>query len=348
MRSSGHRTRTWIRRRSTTRTRPRADIHGLAAIVIACTTVSWSLLSVSGAGAAENRDGAVDRAYFMLSNGIDLRAFGDASTRRLLNRVRGVGKEFGAPQRARYCRLKEISDEVQWVVNDLETGETISRSANAEELYFGASVAKLFVAAALLEKQSGRFSRAQLGQLVKMIVVSDNVAWLALQRQVGEDGTLNSGREAVQAFVERMGYPAIQGFQGWIVKQDGTRVHGNELNALALSQFLSDTYRRKYEGAEVLWKIMQATRTGKGKIDKYTPRHVHVGGKTGTYSGPNASPATVRLTTIRARNHAAVLMIGSHHYGISILTNTGSSEDVAVLGGGLMREYLGVDERVEC
>ena len=36
------------------------------------------------------------------------------------------------------------------------------------------------------------------------------------------------------------------------------------------------------------------------------------------------------------------------YYGLSILTNTGSSEDVAILGGGLIREYLDLDERADC
>ena len=76
------------------------------------------------------------------------------------------------------------------------------------------------------------------------------------------------------------------------------------LTALALAQFLHDTYQRKYPGADVLWKVMQATRTGKGKIDKFTPANVYLGGKTGTYSGPNASPETVDLPTIEARGVA--------------------------------------------
>ncbi len=234
------------------------------------------------------------------------------------------------------------------MLNDLETGEIISRSANADQLFFGASVSKLFVAAALLNKQQGSLKKSQLDQLVRMIVVSDNRAWKDLQRQVGEDGTNDSGREAVDRFVQQMGYADIKGFQGWMRKKDGTRIHGNELNALQLSNFLYDTYQRRYEGAEVLWKVMHATRTGRRKIDKYTPSDVFIGGKTGTYHGPNASPDTIPHATIKAQNHAAVLQIDTKFFGLSVLTNTGSDEVVAVLGGGLIREYLGVGERVDC
>ena len=86
---------------------------------------------------------------------------------------------------------------------------------------------------------------------------------------------------------------------------------------------------------------MQATVTGRQRINKYAPQNVFVGGKTGTYDGPNASPATVNLKSIRARNHVVNLKIGNKIYGLSILSNTGSGEDVAaqvramapVLGG---------------
>ena len=35
-------------------------------------------------------------------------------------------------------------------------------------------------------------------------------------------------------------------------------------------------------------------------------------------------------------------------YVLSILSNTGRNEDVAVLGGGLMREYLRVEPAITC
>ena len=292
--------------------------------------------------------GINDKLFFTLDNRLDLRAFGGQQVKRLLTRVKGKGEVFSVKQALSYCKLKKNSQQIQWVVNDLQTGEIISKSANANKLFFGASVSKLFVAAALLHKQQGKLNKAQLNQLVKMIVVSDNYAWKALQREVGDDGTNDSGRAAVDKFVQHMGYADIKGFQGWLNKKDGTKIHGNELNTIQLSNFLHDTYQGNYAGAKVLWKIMHATKTGRRKIDKYTPSHIYIGGKTGTYHGPNASPETVRLPTVRAHNHAAVLEINDKYYGISILSNTGSSEDVAILAGGLMREYLGVGERINC
>ncbi|MDJ0890637.1 MAG: serine hydrolase [Gammaproteobacteria bacterium] len=285
-----------------------------------------------------------DKAFFTLDNDVDLRESLGAKASKLLALAKGQGMEFGAAQAKRYCTLKNDHERVQWVLNDLETGEVISRSANADKRFFGASVSKLFVAAALLDKQQGTLDTSQLDHLVRMIVVSDNLSWKELQRQAGELGTNDSGREAVDEFVQRMGYSDTKGFQGWLRKKDGTRIHGNELNALELSQFLYDTYHGNYPGAEVLWKVMHATRTGRSRIDKYTPSYVNIGGKTGTYDGPNASPQTIQHETIRARNHVAVMKIDDKYYGLSILSNTGRNEDVAVLGGGLIREYLGVED----
>jgi hypothetical protein len=298
------------------------------------------------AHAAEKRRVA-DDTFFTLENGTNLRILGGKTISHMLVRIRGQGNDFGEAQRKRYCKLKH-AEKIQWALNDLETGEFISRSANADELYFGASVAKLYVAAALLNKQNGHFDRNQLTLMVKMIVVSSNSAWKELQRQAGDDGTDDSGRAAVDAFVQSMGYTNTKGFQGWWNKEDGTRIHGNELSSVELAKFVHDTYHRRYKGAEVLWEIMQATVTGRQRINKYAPQNVFVGGKTGTYDGPNASPATVKLKSIRARNHVVNLKIDDKSYGLAILSNTGSGEDVAILGGGLMREYLGVEPNVTC
>ena len=296
--------------------------------------------------AAEKRGVTAD-GFFSLENGTNLRRFGDRTVGKMLVRIKGQGKYFGEEQRRRFCRLKQAR-KIQWVLNDLETGKIISRSNNADERYFGASVAKLFVAAALLNKQKGYFNKSQLTLLVRMIVVSSNSAWKELQRQTGDDGTDDSGRAVVDAFVRSMGYTNTMGFQGWWQKKDGTRIHGNELNSAELAKFLYDTYQRHYPGAEVLWEIMQATTTGRHRINKYTPKTIFVGGKTGTYDGPNASPATIIHNRIRARNHVATLKIGNDIYGLSILSNTGSGEDVAILAGGLMREYLGIEPTVGC
>ena len=323
-------------------------LHDIVIKTMACLIISSMVVVLAEESHCQEQARTNDKDYFTLDDRTDLRYLGGKSAARLLTRIKGKGHQFGAQQRKRYCELKSSSERIQWVLNDLETGEIISQSADPNKLFFGASVSKLFVAAALLNKQKGELNKAQLNQLVKMIVVSNNRAWKELQRQTGNDGSDDSGRAAIDNFVQKMGYADIKAFQGWMKEKDGTRIHGNELNARQLANFLYDTYQRNYAGAEVLWKVMHATRTGRRKIDKYTPSDVFIGGKTGTYHGPNVSPKTIRLPTIRAQNHAAVLNINGRYYGLSILTNTGSDEAVAILGGGLMREYLGIGEKIVC
>jgi len=288
-----------------------------------------------------------DEQFFTLHSGTNLRSFGGPEVRQLLFRKHGGGAAFGIKQQKLYCALKH-NKQIQWTLSDLETGKILSKSDNAGEAFFGASASKIFVAAALLDKQNGEISKKQLVLMTNMIVRSSNPAWKELQRQVGETGTDDSGRQAVHAFIRKMGYENLRGFQGWMRQKDGSRLHGNELNSLAISRFLFDTYHNRYPGAEILWKIMHACRTGRKKINKYTPKNIYIAGKTGTYHGPNESKSTIRHNTIKARNHVTVLDINGKYYSLTILSNTGRDEDVAVLGGGLMREYLGVDSPVHC
>ena len=93
---------------------------------------------------------------------------------------------------------------------------------------------------------------------------------------------------------------------------------------------------------------MHACRTGSNKINKYTPNSIYIAGKTGTYHGINESKKTIKFDAIKARNHATVFKVDEKEYSLTILSNTGQDEDVAVLGGGLMREYLGVEKGVRC
>lgn len=288
-----------------------------------------------------------DEQFFTLHSGTNLRSFGGPEVRKLLFRKRGGGAAFGVKQQRLYCKLKK-NKQIQWTLSDLESGKIISRSDNATDVFFGASTSKIFVAAALLDKQDGELSKKQLILMTNMIVRSSNPAWKELQRQAGTNGTDDSGRQAVHAFIKKMGYENLRAFQGWMIRQDGTRLHGNELNSLAVAQFLFDTYHNRYPGAEILWKIMHATRTGRKKINKYTPKNIYIAGKTGTYHGPNESKSTIRYNAIKARNHATVFNINGKYYSLTILSNTGRDEDVAVLGGGLMREFLGVDRPVKC
>jgi len=305
------------------------------------------LLLLPFASHAANDRTMDNEQFFTLKSGTNLRSFGGPEVRHLLFRKHGEGVPYGVRQQKLYSALKK-NNNIQWTLSDLETGKIISRSANADKVFFGASTSKIFVAAALLDKQDGELSKKQLILMTRMIVRSNNPAWKELQRQTGTTGTDDSGREAVHRFVQKMSYENLRAFQGWMKREDGSRLHGNELNSLAIAKFLFDTYHNRYPGAEILWKIMHATRTGRKKINKYTPTDIYIAGKTGTYHGKNESKDTINHATINAHNHATLLEVNGKYYSLTILSNTGRDEDVAVLGGGLMREYLGVDRRGNC
>ncbi|MCP4667942.1 MAG: serine hydrolase [Deltaproteobacteria bacterium] len=275
--------------------------------------------------------------FFLLNDGRDLREMGGDITRKKLTLVRSKGSHtFGQKEGRQYCALRKRRD-IQWVLSDLETGDILSQSKNAKKIFFGASASKIFVAAALLNKQKGKLTPSQFRLMTQMIVVSSNTAWLELQKQAGDGESDDSGREAVDRFTRKMGYENIRGFQGWWRES----MHGNELNALALSRFLFDTYHNTYPGAEILWKLMYACKTGTNKGNYYMPKGVYIGGKTGTYHGPNTSPRTMAWETIMARNHVMIFNMGGRQYGLSILSNRGKDRDVAILAGGLVREYIG-------
>ena len=67
--------------------------------------ISLSFLGLNQVFSAENSR-ITDEAFFTLENGINLRHYGGKSIRALLIQNKGQGKNFGATQRKRYCRLK--------------------------------------------------------------------------------------------------------------------------------------------------------------------------------------------------------------------------------------------------
>jgi hypothetical protein len=265
---------------------------------------------------------------------------------RSLSLSRGSGQSFSANPRALFERIREVSKSqagypVQWVLMDLDTHQVLERSAEAGRKQFGASVSKIFVGGALLDKQSGAISNSQLSLLASMIVVSSNTAWTELQRQIG-GGNADRGREGIHQFTQRMGYQRTRGFQGW-----WGDIHGNELTPEELAEFLYDTYQNRYPGAEVLRKVMHTGRTGTSRARKYIPASQIVGGKTGTYDGPTVDPETGLSTgpdgkpyKVRVRHQVIVFKANGRQYGLSILADTGSDETAAALAGGIYRAYV--------
>lgn len=288
-----------------------------------------------------------DPQFTRLPNGKDLRQITVSGSK--LSLAKGTGTAFTARAQAAYEKLRgdsktDPNHRVQWAFMDLDSHRVIDQSASANIKIFGASVSKIFVGAGLLDKQAGGISDSQLQLMANMLVVSSNTAWTNLQTQIG-DGNSNRGREYIHGFTQRMGYERTRGFQGY-----WGSLHGNELTAAELVEFLHDTYMDEYPGAETLWKIMHACRTGASRGRKYIPSHIYVGGKTGTYDGSTVDPETGSSRrpngsayTVAVRNHAMVFNVDGRQYALAVLADTGSDESAALLAGGLIREYTSLD-----
>jgi hypothetical protein len=206
---------------------------------------------------------------------------------------------------------------------------------------FGASVSKIFVSATLLKERDGNLNDRELRKLAEMISVSGNVAWLDPQRSIG-DGDADKGRHKITDFTRNMGHERTRGFQGCLGK-----IHGNELTASELGNFLHDTCCKRYEGAEILWIVMHTCRTGGRKANKYLPSDLYLGGKTGTYSGTTVYPETGLSKNPddspfrgNVRHQVVAFKHNGTQYGMALLTNKASSEHVALLAGGLFRKHL--------
>lgn len=258
-----------------------------------------------------------------------------------LSLTKGTGTSFPAQKLADYQALKKATQmdpehKVQWVFMNLDTHQVLDKSLSSNRKLFGASSSKIYVGAALLDKQSGVLSDSQLQLMADMLVVSSNEAWTNLQSQIG-GGNADKGREAIQKFTQRMGYLNTRGFQGYL-----GNVHGNELIPDEAVETLFDIYHNQFPGAEIEWKIMHTCRTGASRGLKYIPTSVYVGGKTGTYDGPTENPATGATYNVAIRNHLLVFNIDGHQFGLAILSNSGSDESAALIAGGLIREHTSV------
>ena len=208
-----------------------------------------------------------------------------------------------------------------------------------------------------------------LDHMARIYMKSNNDSWVLLQQRLGKDknGELNAdrGRAALIGFTERMGYRDTRGWQGDLMVQneavplarlkgevksrtvlgvDESYIHGNELTAADTAKYLYDTYTARYPGAEYAWKMMYTCQTGEKKGNKYIPKTIYVGGKTGTF--PNGGPAMSEVNGVKkkvsVRNHALTFHYNGTQYGLVVLTDLGKNEPAAVLAGGLIREFLGI------
>ena len=297
----------------------------VAAIGVGCSTVDDRDLSgaessnVPGEGCVGKCDGwgngtipviplaSADGAdFFVLADGTNLKDFDSEG---LLVRRTGTDQSFTSSAQSQYERLK-ADDRMHWIVRDLDSdAPNIAQSGNAHDNVYGASVAKALVVGALLWKTQGQLDGPTWAQAIRLIGRSDNSAWTPLEKLAG-------GNDGMRAFVEAMGYE----------KTVAHRNSGNQLSALELAEFLYDMHHRRFAGADALYKLMSGCRTGATRARKYVPASVVMGGKTGSWRNWVHDMRFVE--------------VGSKRYAIVVLSTGGSSENVALMFGGLVREYV--------
>ncbi len=306
-------------------------------LALAAKVIVFSVLcSISWAAMPTNP--VTDPNFSILPNGVKLSQIKVSGSPLYL--TRGVGTRYTATTQSRYQNIKEQSQrtrgyKTQWALMDLDANRVLAESLESNRKIFGASASKIFVGGGLLNKQEGELSSSQLQLMANMLVVSSNTAWTDLQRQIG-DGNSNKGRQRIADFTAGLGLERTRGYQGYLGS-----LHGNELTAAETVEYLQYVYKGDFPGAETLWKVMHTCRTCVNRGYKYMPTDIFFGGKTGTYQGPTVDPETGADINVNICNQILVFNVEGRQYGLAILSNSGSSEDVAALAAGLFYEYTG-------
>jgi len=248
-------------------------------------------------------------------------------------KIYGTGHNYSTTQRALYLKLKNSNNEnYQWVLRNLDTNKIITKSLKPFKQFYGASVSKIFVAGAYLDSALGQPSLEGIQHINNLIVVSSNSSWSALQVILGK-GDENLGRQRVDMFLKRIGITQSIGYRGYL-----NGVHGNELNAMDISKFIQASYDEKYPGSKHLFQTMFLSRTGKLRGKKYLPIKMNVGGKTGTYNGQTTVDG--EILTAQSNHHTMVFQKKGQQYSLTILSDPGTNEEVAVLSLGILKQYL--------
>jgi len=266
----------------------------------------------------------------------------------------GEGGYFSAHEKEVYCLYKKLSaskkqNTIQWDLRELGSNQILAKSNNPHKLFYGASVSKIIVAAAYLDRNNGVLTDEARSHLEKLIKKSDNYSWGWFQDSDPKvlKGESQKGMEQVDKFVRNnLKISNSRMWRGnmkrspdyWSSEQKekcqgSSCYHGNDISAADMGEFLHATYINSYRGADELFKNLFYVHTGKKKGDKYLPKKLKIGGKTGTWKNNF--------------HHAMVFSLNGKFYSLTILS-TNSNEDVAIMAGGLIREYLEYPTVISC
>ena len=227
----------------------------------------------------------------------------------------GKGNTLNESQIKKYYELKNSSS-IEWVVANCSKGQIIANSSNASENIYGASVPKIVIAAAALHNNGGTVPGNVLGSkdkewngIINLLVKSENdPAWSNTQKIAG-------GEDGVMKFVQQMGY------KGMIPTRRPAMI-----NAMDMANFYIDLTQGNFNGASSIQKLSNASQTSNSRSKVYLPSNVQMGGKTGTWSGFNHDTGWIYYE--------------GQYWSIVVLTKGKTSNDVAIMWGGLFNEYI--------
>ena len=204
------------------------------------------------------------------------------------------------------------NNKIYWSVWDLDKGQPVAQSANANENVYGASVSKAVVAAHYFDKFSNNGvlpNTKDYWYVVTALIPSNNNSWKTLQDKIDPNRLLTN------SWSKSKGYNNME-----------PAIRPNKINAVGMNKFWDDISKNKLKGSGVIAKSCLAGSTHRNRSQLYIPSEYYVGTKTGSYLTYN-------------HDSGFVGKIGGKWFAITVLTSGGGNPAVAALWGGLFREY---------
>ena len=222
----------------------------------------------------------------------------------------GNGKNFGASEQADYFKYKN-DPSVYWSVWDADKTKSVAESSNSTKLVYAASVSKVVTAACALDNLGGNLSnQTDWSDLKKFLVKSDNGVWNKFTKLAG-------GAKRVNDWAKK-----------WSGIEPGRISGGNKINATGMCRFWCDVLNNRFTGAKTIQEITAGCATSNSRSRAYTPKNCAIGGKTGLYQQ-------------NMHDSAWIITPSGRRFCITVLTEKSSTYIVAVMFGGLLREYCG-------
>ena len=188
------------------------------------------------------------------------------------------------------------NNKIYWSVWDLDKGQPVAQSANANENVYGASVSKAVVAAHYFDKFSNNGvlpNTKDYWYVVTALIPSNNNSWKTLQDKIDPNRLLTN------SWSKSKGYNNME-----------PAIRPNKINAVGMNKFWDDISKNKLKGSGVIAKSCLAGSTHRNRSQLYIPSEYYVGTKTGSYLTYN-------------HDSGFVGKIGGKWFAISVLTSGG-------------------------